>query len=120
MIFLRSNRYEANQLEYEGRVCNGSYIWGIENYRNRRQDAINGVMTAMHGRNRGDLGARPQEQAAQEVYLSELFTQTQNQGGRDELTHGVNNNHNSVHHLVGQVEEILKSMDRRIQELTMR
>ena len=71
-------------------------------------------------RTRDDLGARPQEQAAQEVYLSDLFTQTQNQGGRDELRHGVNNNHNNVHHLEGQVEEILKSMDRRIQELTMR
>ena len=107
-------------LEYEGRVCNGSFIWRIENYRQCRQDAINGVTTAMHGRTRGDLGARPQEQAAQEVYLSDLFTQTQNQGGRDELRHGVNNNHNNVHHLEGQVEEILQSMDRRIQELTMR
>ena len=108
MIFLRFNRYEAKLLEYEGRVCNGSYIWRIENYRQPRQDAIT----------RGYLGARSQYQAAQEVYLSELFTQ--NQGGRDELRRGVNNNHNNVHHLEGQVEEIRMSVDRRIQELSMR
>ena len=48
LIFLRFNRYEAKLLEYEGRVCNGSYIWRIENYRQCRQDAINGVMTAIH------------------------------------------------------------------------
>ena len=48
MIFLRFNRYEAKLLEYEGRVCNGSYIWRIENYRQCRQDAINGVMPAIH------------------------------------------------------------------------
>ena len=66
-------------------------------------------MNAIHRRTQGDLGARPQEQ-----------TQTQNQGGRDELRHGVNNNHNNVHHLEGQVEEIRMSVDRRIQELTMR
>ena len=35
-------------LEYEGRVCNGSYIWRIENYRQYRQDAISGVMTVIY------------------------------------------------------------------------
>lgn len=48
LSFLRFNRYETRLLEYEGRVCNGSYIWRIENYRQCRQDAINGVMTAIH------------------------------------------------------------------------
>ena len=48
LSFLRFNRYETKLLEYEGRVCNGSYIWRIENYRQCRQDAINGVMTAIH------------------------------------------------------------------------
>ncbi|KAL9955369.1 hypothetical protein ACROYT_G036679 [Oculina patagonica] len=47
-LTLRFNRYETKLLEYEGRVCNGSYIWRIENYRQCRQDAINGVMTAIH------------------------------------------------------------------------
>lgn len=47
-LFCRFNRYETKLLEYEGRVCNGSYIWRIENYRQCRQDAINGVMTAIH------------------------------------------------------------------------
>ncbi|XP_015777902.1 PREDICTED: TNF receptor-associated factor 6-like isoform X5 [Acropora digitifera] len=42
------NRQETKALEFEGRVCNGSYIWRIENYRQRRQDAINGVATALH------------------------------------------------------------------------
>ena len=48
LLLRRFNRYEAKLLEYEGRVCNGSYIWRIENYRQCRQDAINGVMTAIH------------------------------------------------------------------------
>ena len=29
-------------------MCNGSYIWRIENCRQRRQDAINGFATALH------------------------------------------------------------------------
>ena len=72
-------------------------------------------------RTRGDLGARPQEQAAQEVYLSELSTQTQNhQGEIDELRHGVNNINNNVHHLERRLEEIRMRQERPIQELTMR
>ena len=55
-------------------------------------------------RTRGDLGARPQEQAAQEVYLSELSTQTHNhQGEIDEL---ITNTDNNVHHLERPLEEI--------------
>ena len=72
-------------------------------------------------RTRGDLGARPQEQAAQEVYLSELSTQTQNhQGAIDELRHTVNNVDNNVHHLERRLEEIRMRQERPIQELTMR
>ncbi|XP_015777901.1 PREDICTED: TNF receptor-associated factor 6-like isoform X4 [Acropora digitifera] len=47
-LTIRFNRQETKALEFEGRVCNGSYIWRIENYRQRRQDAINGVATALH------------------------------------------------------------------------
>ena len=62
----------------------------------------------------GDLGARPQEQAAQEVYLSELSTQTHNhQGEIDELRHRITNTDNNVHHLERRLE-------RPIQDLTMR
>ena len=72
-------------------------------------------------RTRGDLGARPQEQAAQEVYLSELSTQTQNhQGAIDELRYRVNNVDNNVHHLERRLEEIRMRQERPIQELTMR
>ena len=72
-------------------------------------------------RTRGDLGARPQEQAAQEVYLSELSTQTHNhQGEIDELRHRVNNVDNNVHHLERRLEEIRMRQERPIQELTMR
>lgn len=72
-------------------------------------------------RTRGDWGARPQEQAAQEVYLSELSTQTQNhQGEIDELRHRVNNVDNNVHHLERRLEEIRMRQERPIQELTMR
>ncbi|XP_068674002.1 uncharacterized protein [Montipora foliosa] len=39
---------EARVMEYEGRVCNGTYIWRIENYRQCRQDAMNGVITAIY------------------------------------------------------------------------
>ncbi|XP_068674252.1 TNF receptor-associated factor 6-like [Montipora foliosa] len=46
-LTVRFNRVETKVLEYEGRVCNGSYIWRIENYRQCRQDAMNGVMTAI-------------------------------------------------------------------------
>ncbi|XP_015776359.1 PREDICTED: TNF receptor-associated factor 6-like [Acropora digitifera] len=42
------NRQETRAFDFEGRVCNGSYIWRIENYRQRRQDAINGIATAVH------------------------------------------------------------------------
>ena len=39
---------ETKLLEFEGRVCNGTYIWRVENYRQRRQDAIANTMSAMH------------------------------------------------------------------------
>ncbi|XP_067043181.1 TNF receptor-associated factor 6-like [Acropora muricata] len=47
-LTIRFNRQETRAFEFEGRVCNGSYIWRIENYRQRRQDAINGIATAVH------------------------------------------------------------------------
>ena len=34
--------------EVEGRLCNGTYIWKIDNYRRHRQDALLGVRTAIH------------------------------------------------------------------------
>ena len=72
-------------------------------------------------RTRGDLGARPQEQAAQEVYLSELSTQTQShQGEIGELRHRITNTDNNVHHLERRLEEIRVRQERPIQELTMR
>ena len=72
-------------------------------------------------RTRGDLGARPQEQAAQEVYLSELSTQTHNhQGEMVGLRHRVNNVDNNVHHLERRLEELHMRQERPIQELTMR
>ncbi|XP_044175461.1 TNF receptor-associated factor 6-like [Acropora millepora] len=45
-LTIRINR--QNTRAFEGRVCNGGYIWRIENYRQRRQDAINGIATAVH------------------------------------------------------------------------
>ncbi|XP_044174913.1 TNF receptor-associated factor 6-like isoform X1 [Acropora millepora] len=47
-LSIRVNRQETRAFEFEGRVCNGSYIWRIENYRQRRQDAISGIATAVH------------------------------------------------------------------------
>ena len=41
-------RMETKLIEYEGRVCNGTYIWRIENFRQCRQDAVSNVMTAIH------------------------------------------------------------------------
>ena len=53
-------------------------------------------------RTRGDLGARPRDQATQEVY-----TQTSNpQGEIDELRHRITNTDNNVHHLERRLEEI--------------
>ena len=72
-------------------------------------------------RTRGDLGARLQEQAAQEVYLSELSTQTNNhQCEIDELRRRANNVDNNVHHLERRLEEIGMRQERSIQELTLR
>ena len=48
VLFVRFNRQETRAFEFEGRVCNGSYIWRIENYRQRRQDAISGIAPAVH------------------------------------------------------------------------
>ena len=45
---VKVNRQETRADEIEGRVCNGSYIWRIENYRQHRQDAISGIATAAH------------------------------------------------------------------------
>ena len=76
---------------------------------------------AVPRRTRGDLGARPQEQAAQEVYLSELSTQTHSrQGEIDELIHRITNTANNLHHLERRLEEIRMRQERPIQELTMR
>ncbi|XP_067043185.1 TNF receptor-associated factor 6-like isoform X2 [Acropora muricata] len=47
-LTIRLNRQETKAFEFEGRVCNGSYTWKIENYRQRRQDAISGIATALH------------------------------------------------------------------------
>ncbi|XP_074605804.1 TNF receptor-associated factor 6-like [Acropora palmata] len=47
-LTIRVNRQETRADEIEGRVCNGSYIWRIENYRQHRQDAISGIATAAH------------------------------------------------------------------------
>lgn len=35
-------------VEVVGRVCNGSYTWRIENFRQCRQDAVTGVKTEMY------------------------------------------------------------------------
>ena len=35
-------------MDHEGRVCNGSYIWRVENYRQGRQRAIDGRLTELH------------------------------------------------------------------------
>ena len=35
-------------MDYEGRVCNGSYIWRVENYRQCRQRAIDGRVTLLY------------------------------------------------------------------------
>lgn len=60
-----------------------------------------------------------QEQASQEVSLSELSTQTHNhQGEIDELRHG--NVDNNVHNLERRLEEFRMRQGRPIQELTMR
>ena len=48
LSFVRVNSQEETRLEFEGRVCNGSYIWKIENYQQSRQDPIDGVATALH------------------------------------------------------------------------
>ena len=34
-------------MDHEGRVCNGSYIWRVENYRQGRQRAIDGSLTGL-------------------------------------------------------------------------
>ena len=39
---------ETKLIEYEGRVCNGTYIWRIENFRQRRKDAVSNAMTTIH------------------------------------------------------------------------
>ena len=41
-------RCEGKLLHYEGPVCDGSFIWKVENYRQCRQRAIDGGMTALH------------------------------------------------------------------------
>lgn len=39
---------ELKSRDIIGRLCNGHFIWKIDNYAQCRQDAINGVMTALH------------------------------------------------------------------------
>ena len=41
-------RCEGKLLHYEGPVCDGSYIWRVENYRQCRQRAIDGGMTELY------------------------------------------------------------------------
>ncbi|KAJ7373536.1 TNF receptor-associated factor 6 [Desmophyllum pertusum] len=45
---IRQERLSFRLFELEGLACNGSYIWKIETYRQWRQDAISGVMTAQY------------------------------------------------------------------------
>ena len=72
-------------------------------------------------RTRGGLEAHPQEQAAQELYLSKLSTQTHNhQGEIDVLRHRITNTDNSVHHLERRLEEFRMRQERPIQDLTIR
>ena len=47
LSFVRFNRQEERMCELEGRVCNGSYTWRIENYQQHRQAAINGIATCI-------------------------------------------------------------------------
>ncbi|KAJ7373540.1 TNF receptor-associated factor 6 [Desmophyllum pertusum] len=47
-LSFRCNHFEMRLVENEGLACNGSYIWKIETYRQWRQDAISGVMTAQY------------------------------------------------------------------------
>ncbi|CAH3106873.1 unnamed protein product [Pocillopora meandrina] len=47
-LTFRFNRCVTKSSEVEGRLCNGAYIWKIDNYRQYRQDALSGVMTAIH------------------------------------------------------------------------
>ena len=48
LSFVRLKRQEKGAFELEGCQCNGSGIWRIEDYQQRRQDAINGIATAVH------------------------------------------------------------------------
>ena len=44
----RQTRQETKLIEYEGRVCGGTFIWRVDNFRQCRQEAINGTTTAIH------------------------------------------------------------------------
>lgn len=45
---LDNEQRDQQLLEYKWRVCNGDYIWRIDNYEKYRRDAINGTMVAIH------------------------------------------------------------------------
>ena len=46
--YFRFERCVTKSSEVEGRLCNGTYIWKIDNYRRHRQDALHGVRTEIH------------------------------------------------------------------------
>ncbi|XP_074639349.1 TNF receptor-associated factor 6-like [Acropora palmata] len=47
-LISRFNLEEMRVPWFEASVCNGSFSWRIENYRQRRQDAINGIEKAIY------------------------------------------------------------------------
>ena len=72
-------------------------------------------------RTRGGMEARPQEQAAQDVYMGELSAQTHRQRAEiDDLRHMNATLSNTVQHLERRLEEVRMRQERPIQELTLR
>ena len=72
-------------------------------------------------RTRGGMEARPQEQAAQDVYMGELSAQTHQQRAEiDDLRHMTATLSNTVQHLERRLEEARMRQERPIQELTLR
>ena len=72
-------------------------------------------------RTQGGMEARPQEQAAQNVYMGELLAQThQRRVEIDDLRHMVATLSNTVTHLKRRLEEARMGQERTIQEFTSR
>lgn len=72
-------------------------------------------------RTRGGMESRPQEQASQEVYVSELSTQVNQQRNEiDEMKRIITGLNNTVHHQERRLEEVRMRQERPIQELTLR